>query len=70
MIVPAAVPREIVQRLNREINDALQLPDVREKAAAAGLVPVGGSAEDFDALIKAEMDRWAQIIRTRGIKAQ
>jgi tripartite-type tricarboxylate transporter receptor subunit TctC len=70
MIVPAGVPRDIVSRLNREINAALQLPDVREKAMAAGLVPVGGSPEDFDALIRNEMERWAKVIKTRGIKAQ
>ena len=70
MIVPAGVPRDIVARLNREINAALQLPDVREKAMAAGLVPVGGSPEDFDTLIRSEMERWAKVIKTRGIKAQ
>lgn len=70
MIVPAGVPRDIVSRLNREINAALQLPDVREKAMAAGLVPVGGSPEDFDTLIRNEMERWAKVIKTRGIKAQ
>ena len=70
MIVPAGVPRDIVQRLNTAINAALKQPDVREKAAAAGLVTVGGSPEDFDALIRGEMERWAKVIRSRGIKAQ
>jgi tripartite-type tricarboxylate transporter receptor subunit TctC len=69
MIVPAAVPREIVGRLNREINAVLAMPDVREKILATGLLPVGGTAERFDAHIRREMDRWARVIKARGIKA-
>jgi tripartite-type tricarboxylate transporter receptor subunit TctC len=68
-IAPAGVPRPILEKLNAEVNAALALPDVREKFANAGLVPVGGSIEQFDALIRAEMERWARVIRTRGIKA-
>jgi tripartite-type tricarboxylate transporter receptor subunit TctC len=69
MVVPAGVPREIVARLNREINAALATPEVREKILAAGLLPVGGSAEQFDAHIRREMERWAKVIKARGIKA-
>ena len=70
MIVPAGVPREIVGKLNREINAALALPDVREKILATGLLPVGGTAEQFDALIRSEMERWVRVIKARGIKAE
>ena len=70
MIVPAGVPRDIVAKLNREINAALALPDVREKVFGAGLLPVGGSAEQFDALIRSEMARWDKVIKARGIKAE
>ncbi|MDO8595816.1 MAG: tripartite tricarboxylate transporter substrate binding protein [Sulfuricaulis sp.] len=70
MVIPAAVPRDIVNRLNREINAALALPDVREKVAGAGLIPVGGTPEQFDAHIRSEMERWARVIKTRGIKIE
>jgi tripartite-type tricarboxylate transporter receptor subunit TctC len=70
MIIPAGVPREIVAKLNREINAALALPDVREKVLATGLLPVGGTAGEFDALIRSEMERWARVIKARGIKAE
>jgi len=69
MIIPAGVPRDIVNKLNREIHAALQLPDVREKAIGVGMFPVGGTAEQFDALIKAETERWSRVIKARGIKA-
>ena len=68
MIIPAAVPRDIVAKLNREINAALALPEVREKSIAVGLFPVGGTAEQFDAHIKSEMERWSRVIKARGIK--
>ncbi len=70
MIVPAGVPRDIVAKLNREINVALAMPEVREKVLATGLLPVGGTAEQFDALIKSEMARWATVIKARNIKAE
>lgn len=70
MIVPAGVPRDVINKLNREINAALAMPDVREKILATGLMPVGGTAEQFDALIRSEMVRWAKVIKARGIKAE
>ena len=47
---------------------ALEMADVKEKFASAGLVPVGGSMEHFDKLIRSEMQRWGRVIRERGIK--
>ena len=70
MIVPSAVPRDIVGRLNREINAALSMPEVREKIFATGLVPAGGTAEQFDAHIRSETERWARVIKARGIRAE
>ena len=67
-IAPAAVPRPILDRLNAEVNAALEMADVKEKFASAGLVPVGGSREHFDKLIRSEMQRWGRVIRERGIK--
>ena len=70
MIVPAGVPRDVINKLNREINAALAMPDVREKILATGLLPVGGTAEQFDTLIRSEMVRWDKVIKARGIKAE
>ena len=70
MIVPAAVPRDIVNKLNREINVALATPEVREKIFTTGLIPVGGTPEQFDAHIRREMERWTKVIKARGIKAE
>ena len=70
LIVRTQTPLEVIARLNADLDWALKQVDVQEKLSAVGLVPVGGSTEEFTNHIHAEMDRWMQVIRTRGIKAQ
>ena len=67
---PLLVPREIVMRLNAEINKALLTQVVQEKFAAVGYTPVGGTSEQFEEQIRKEMDKWGKVIRTAGIKPQ
>ena len=68
VLLPAGTPAEIVARLNREFNAALKHDDVRVRLNAAGLDPVGGSAEAFRELIKSESDKWGPIIRRIGVR--
>jgi tripartite-type tricarboxylate transporter receptor subunit TctC len=70
LVIHAQTPRDIVNRLNAEFDAALQMPDVREKIGAVGMVPVGGPAEQFTAHIRAEAERWGRVVKTRGIKAE
>ena len=69
VLVPAATPKPVVQRLNAEINAILKDPDVVQRMHAAGFDLVGGTPEDFGALIKAESEKWAPVIRKAGVKA-
>jgi len=62
VLAPAATPRDIVMKLNTEMKKALALPDVREKLAADGTVPVGNTPEEFGAHIRAEIARWAPVV--------
>ena len=57
-----------MQRLNAEINAVLKEPDVVQKMHAAGFDLVGGTPEDFAALIKGESEKWAPVIRKAGVK--
>ena len=68
VLVPAGTPKPVVARLNAEINAILKLPDVAQKLSAAGFDLIGGAPEDFGALIKAESDKWAPVIKSAGIK--
>ena len=68
VLVPAATPRPIVQRLNAEINAVLKMPDVVQKMNAMGFELVGGTPDDFARLIRGDVERWAPVIRKVGLK--
>lgn len=68
IVVPAGVPKAIVARLNAEINKALAFPALTEKFAANGYEPVGGTSEQFTALVKKEVVKWAKVIKDANIK--
>jgi tripartite-type tricarboxylate transporter receptor subunit TctC len=66
VLAPAGTPRDTVERLSQEIDRVLRLPDVRDKLAAVGIVPVGGSPESFGANIKSELARWRPLVKDLG----
>jgi tripartite-type tricarboxylate transporter receptor subunit TctC len=68
IVVPAGTPREIVERLNREVNEILRSPDVRARLNAAGLEPVGGTPEEFGRVVRTEAERWAPVIKRTGAR--
>ena len=70
VLAPAGTPREIVMKLNAEMKKALARPDVREQLAADGTVPVGNTPEEFGAHIKAEIARWAPVVKATGAKPE
>ena len=67
-LVPAKTPRPIVDRLNKELTAALTLPDIKEFLFKQGLDAAPGTPEAFGAYIKAEMDKWAKVIKASGVK--
>lgn len=68
--VPAGTPREIVTRLNSEIRNVLQVPDVRQRLLESGLVATGSTVEEFAAFVPAESKKWAKLVKEKGIKAE
>jgi tripartite-type tricarboxylate transporter receptor subunit TctC len=68
-LVPAKTPREIVERLNREINNAVQLPDVRERFIKVGADPLTMTVSECDAMIKRELETNARLIKQARIQA-
>ena len=68
MLVRAGTPKAVVDRLNAEMNAVLKMPDVVQKMNAAGFELIGGTPEAFGALIRAESDKWAPVIKSAGIK--
>jgi tripartite-type tricarboxylate transporter receptor subunit TctC len=68
IVAPAAVPRQVIDVLQREIVQALAQAEVKEKLAQLGLDPIGNSPDEFGAWIKAETAKWAKVIRDANIK--
>ena len=66
----AGVPTAIVERLNREINQFLQLPQIRERLAALDIEPAGGSVSDLTEHLRSERKQWAALIKGAGIVLQ
>jgi tripartite-type tricarboxylate transporter receptor subunit TctC len=70
VLAPAGTPAGIVARLNAAIAAAMRDPEVRARLAQNGVVPGVNAPEEFAAYLKEENERWARIIREKGIKAE
>ena len=68
--MPVAVPREIVQRMNAEMNKALLSPGVSQALAAASLTPEGGPPERFAEHVRNETEKLGKLVKMIGIKPQ
>jgi tripartite-type tricarboxylate transporter receptor subunit TctC len=65
---PAGTPPEIVKRLTAEMVRNINLPDVREKLVGLGAEPVANTPEEFGALVKTEVAKWADVVKKSGAK--
>ena len=66
ILAPAGTPAPIVAQLNKAINAALKVPDVAEKLRSEGGDVLGGTPEQFDQLLRAEVPRWGKIVKASG----
>ena len=65
--LPVGVPKEVMARLNREINTILAQPEMRQKLGEQGAESVGGSPEAFAQHVRQERDKWAGVVRAAAI---
>ena len=70
LLAPAGTPKEIIDKLQVAVAEALRTSDVRERLAQDGADPVGGSSAEFAALIKADLEKWSLIARAVNIQAE
>jgi tripartite-type tricarboxylate transporter receptor subunit TctC len=68
MIAPGGTPPAIVDKINKDVSDAIKTPAIREKLATQLMEPVGNSPAQFRAVIDAEISRWAPIIKAADVK--
>jgi tripartite-type tricarboxylate transporter receptor subunit TctC len=69
-LAPAGTPRPAIEALNRAINEALLEPEVRTRINRINLEPAGGTPEELDRYIKAQIVRWGAVIRAAGVKSE
>jgi tripartite-type tricarboxylate transporter receptor subunit TctC len=67
MFAPTGTPADIIKRVNAEVDKILHTPQVRERLAADGAQPGGGSPEKFAAFIKADIAKWTKVVKTAGL---
>jgi tripartite-type tricarboxylate transporter receptor subunit TctC len=70
LVTQAAVPKPIVKRLQTDLSRILKMPDVRERIQGTGADVVAGSPEEFAAIIRSEVARWAKVIKEERLPIQ
>jgi tripartite-type tricarboxylate transporter receptor subunit TctC len=70
LVGPKGLPKEIVERLNREINELIKSEDMKKVLASDGLEPAGGTPAQFAEILKNEAARWAKVVKQAGIKVE
>ena len=68
VFVPTGTPKELIAKLNSEINRALKAPDVSNLLSSNALDALGGTPEEFDVRIKADYEKYAKLIKLTGAK--
>jgi tripartite-type tricarboxylate transporter receptor subunit TctC len=70
VVVPKGTPKEIIERLNKEIDAALADPTINQRLTDLGCAVFAGSPAEFGAFIAAETEKWANVIKFAGIKQE
>lgn len=70
VLAPTGTRTAAITRMNSELDKIIALPDVRQKLAADGAEPAGGSPQDFQKHISAEIAKWSRVVHAAGIKIE
>ncbi len=69
VLAPGRTPRELVARLNADVNAVMAMPEVRENLIRQGMIPVTSTPEELAALIRSDLVRWAKVVADAKITA-
>jgi len=70
LLAPARTPKPVVEKLSRAVQEAMRKPEIKERFAQLGIEPVGSTPAEFNRFLKAEVDKWAQVIRAANVKVE
>ncbi len=68
LVGPAKLPTSIVTRLNKEINEILAQPEIKQRFVSMGMEPVGGSPKQFEQFVETDIKKWNELVKVRNIK--
>jgi len=68
IVAPGAAPRELVRKISADVARAVKSSDLTERMKQQGMEPVGSTPEQFDALIRSEIEKWAKVVKLSGAK--
>jgi tripartite-type tricarboxylate transporter receptor subunit TctC len=68
--VPKGTPPEVIDKLNKAVNEGLQDPKLKARLAEMGGTPMIGTPEDFGAVMKAETDKWETVVKFAGASVE
>ena len=69
IVVPSGLKNELIKKISNDIATAVKASDLTERMKQLGMEPVGSTPEEFDALIRAEIEKWARVVKLSGAKA-
>jgi tripartite-type tricarboxylate transporter receptor subunit TctC len=69
LVAAGGTPRELVRRISDDVGRAVRSSDLTERMTQLGMEPVGSTPGEFDSLIRAEIDKWARVVKLSGAKA-
>jgi len=69
LMAPAATPKPILDRLSAEVNKVINAPDIRDNWTKQGAQPMGMKPDDFGAFLRADIAKWAKVVKAAGAKA-
>jgi tripartite-type tricarboxylate transporter receptor subunit TctC len=68
IVGPAGMPKDVTDRINASLRKVLALPDVQKQLGDQGLELTPGTPDEFRATLKADMAKWADVIRQAGVR--
>jgi tripartite-type tricarboxylate transporter receptor subunit TctC len=70
LMAPAATPRPIVEELSSAVNKVINAPDVKQTWAKQGAVPMGMTPDEFGRFLRADIEKWAKLVKETGMHVE